>query len=173
MCGDFLFSSLYSLSRDGLPTLEQWNIASLFVKGMWACITLSGGNKCCLHFFKLKLDYISRKVTSRLLSFFDSVQYFENLLCVNMCWLSAALGSAGVLGLGCQSVSPEAPGAYVPCRMTPPVVSPPSQRDQEAIRNTGGRQPGWASGFNNRFLLNIFKLAYNYMQCYKCNSILQ
>lgn len=129
----------HSLS-DGLPTLLQWHIALLFIQGMWACVTLSGGKKCCMHFFKLKLDCISRKMTSRLLSFFDSVQYFENLLCVTVCWPSAALGSADVLGCGCQSVS-WSPGCISALQNDARVVSPPSERagNPSETREAGSR----------------------------------
>lgn len=143
---------------------------------MRACITLSGGMKCCIHFFKLKLACKSRKITSHLLYIFDSVKYFENLVYVTIGWPSAALGSTDILGFGCQEC-PLKPRVHI-CPTEPrlPVVSPPSQQGQETprnIRRQASREGYW---FQEQIIFKHFKLAYNCMQFYKvllCNNILQ
>ena len=113
----------HSLS-DGLPTLWQWHIALLFIEGMWACVTLSGGKKCCMHFFKLKLDFMGwHHICYPFLTQFSILKICFVLLCANrqLRWAPLTFWGVGV------RVSPEAPCAYPPCR-TMPHVSPPSER---------------------------------------------
>ena len=170
MYGDFLFQSLDSLS--------QWWFA--YPMAMTYCLVIHRRDVslCNLIWRKEMLHALFQVearlygMTSHLLSFFDSVQYFENLLCVTVCWPSAALGSSDVLGCGCQSVS-WSPGCISALQNDAPCGVTTFRAGRESLRNMGGRQPGWGGGFNSRFLLNIFKLACNYMQCYICNNILQ